>query len=348
MGCKVRARWFSTCGGVGALRTALLAVSALIFFVASSAGFAQTGIQEVHITPRTRSVAEPGQEPGSSLKTYTKPLKANVDLVLVPVTITDAMNRLVLGLDKGNFQVYENKELQAIQHFSSQDAPISLGVIFDTSASMASKIVRARQAVVEFLRTANPQDEFSMITFADKPTQIAEFTTSVEDIQNRLVYARPKGSTALLDAIYMGVSKMREAKYTRKALLIISDGGDNHSRYTEREVKDVVKEGDVMIYAIGVYDHYFASEEERLGPQLLSDITRVTGGRSFTIDNPNDLADVAAEIGVELRNQYVLGYRPNRQNHDGKWHKVRVKLMPPKGLPRLNTYAREGYYAPSE
>ena len=213
---------------------------------------------------------------------------------------------------------------------------------------MSSKIERAREAVVEFFKTANPQDEFFMITFADKPEEISDFTQSVEDIQGKLVYTIPKGRTALLDAIYLGISKMRQAKFPKKALLIISDGGDNHSRYTEGEIKNLVKEADVLIYAIGIYDHYFPTEEERTGPQLLSDVTELSGGRAFTIDNPNDLADVATKIGIELRNQYVLGYRPKNPIRDGKWRKIKVKLNPPKGLPPLKVYAKTGYYAPTE
>jgi len=266
----------------------------------------------------------------------------------VPVTITDPLNRLVTGLDKDNFTVFEGKDQQEIKHFSSEDAPVSLGVIFDMSGSMSSKIERAREAVVEFFKTANPQDEFFMITFADKPQEVSDFTQSVEDIQGKLVYTIPKGRTALLDAIYLGISKMRQAKFSKKALLIISDGGDNHSRYTEGEIKSMVKEADVLIYAIGIYDHYFPTEEERLGPALLGEISELTGGRTFTIDNPNDLADVATKIGIELRNQYVLGYRPKNPIRDGKWRKIKVKLIPPKGLPPLRVYAKTGYYAPSQ
>jgi Ca-activated chloride channel family protein len=272
----------------------------------------------------------------------------DVDLVLVPVTITDPMNRLVTGLDKDNFQLYEGNASQEIRTFSAEDAPVSLGVIFDSSGSMSTKMDRAKEAVIEFFKTANPQDEFFMITFNDEPDEITDFTNSVDDIQNRLVFAVPRKRTALLDAIYMGISKMRHAKYPKKALLIISDGGDNHSRYTENEIKSLVKEADVMIYAIGIYDRYASAAEERLGPQLLSDITELTGGRAFTIDNPNDLGDVATKIGVELRNQYVLGYRPSKVVRDGKWRKIKVKLLPPKGLPPLKVYARTGYYAPAE
>jgi len=323
----------------------------LAFVCFPLAGFAQSPVDDVHVKPRVEPPDPRAKETeivDPSLKTHTKPMKVDVDLVLVPVTITDPMNRLVTGLDKDNFSVFEGKDQQDIRHFSSEDAPVSLGVIFDMSGSMSSKIERAREAVVEFFKTANPQDEFFMITFADKPEQIADFTQSIEDIQNKMVYTIPKGRTALLDAIYLGVSKMRQAKYPKRALLIISDGGDNHSRYTEGETKSLVKEADVLIYSIGIYDHYASNEEERLGPTLLSDVSELTGGRTFTIDNPNDLGDVATKIGIELRNQYVLGYRPKNPAHDGKWRKIKIKLLPPKGLPPLRVYAKTGYYAPSE
>ena len=324
----------------------LLAVTLLLACPALS----QSISDDVHIQPRTQPDRPKNvmDTIDPALKTHTKPIKKDVDLVLVPVTITDPLNRLVTGLDQDNFAVYEGKDQQEIRHFSSEDAPVSLGVIFDMSGSMSSKIERAREAVVEFFKTANPQDEFFMITFADKPEEISDFTQSIEDVQGKLVYTVPKGRTALLDAIYLGVSKMRQAKYPKRALLIISDGGDNHSRYTEGEIKSLVKEADVLIYAIGIYDHYFPTQEERLGPQLLGEVTELTGGRAFTIDNPNDLADVATKIGIELRNQYVLGYRPKNPAHDGKWRKIKVKLNPPKGLPPLRVYAKTGYYAPSE
>ncbi len=323
-------------------------VALLVFmFPTFLLGQSEGDIDDVHIQPRVETPA-PKPPESDSASPHARPMKVDVDLVLVPVTITDPMNRLVTGLDKDNFQLFEGKDQQQIKNFSSEDAPVSIGVIFDMSGSMSSKIDRAKEAVSEFFKTANPQDEFFMITFADQPQEISDFTQSVEDIQGKLVFTVPKGRTALLDAIYLGVSKMRQAKYPKKALLIISDGGDNHSRYTEGEIKSLVKESDLLIYAIGIYDHYFASEEERLGPALLNDIAELTGGRAFTIDNPNDLADVATKIGIELRNQYVLGYRPNKPGHDGKWRKIKVKLLAPKGLPPLRVYAKTGYYAPSE
>jgi Ca-activated chloride channel family protein len=335
----------------GILRRAPTGFTAFAIVVISlvSVSLAQVSIEDVHVAPRVEPAKpNPLDSVDPSLRTHTRPMKVDVSMVLIPVTITDPMNRLVTGLDKENFEIFENKDQQELKSFSSEDAPVSIGVIFDMSGSMSSKIERAREAVIEFFKTANPQDEFFMIAFADKPEEVSDFTSSVEDIQGKLVYTVPKGRTALLDGIYLGVNKMRQAKYPKKALLIISDGGDNHSRYTEGEIKSTVREADVMIYAIGIYDHNMATPEEASGPALLSDITEITGGRAFTIDNPNDLGDVATKIGIELRNQYVLGYRPKNPGHDGKWRKIKVKLIPPKGLPPLRVFAKTGYYAPSE
>ncbi len=344
------------CGAIPFLGIGLLVLCLASIFTLPAAG--QADVNDVHVMPRdatpheadktkTEEVANGSVVP-ASLNTHIRPLKVAVDLVLVPVTITDPMNRLVTGLDKENFQLFEGSAKEEIKSFSSEDAPVSLGVIFDSSGSMSSKMDRAKDAVTEFFKTANPQDEFFMVTFSDEPEMVAGFTSSVDEITDKLLYTAPQKRTALLDAIYMGVSKMRQAKFPKKALLIISDGGDNHSRYTEHEIKSLVKEADIMVYAIGIYDRYFQSHEEQLGPQLLGDIAELTGGRAFTVENPNDLADVATKIGIELRNQYVLGYRPSKGVRDGKWRKIKVKLLPPKGLPPLRVYARTGYYAPEE
>ena len=330
------------------VRLVLLAV----WLCAAPAAWAQGSEQDVHITPRSKPGAVKGTKDAKgidpALRTHTKPIQVQVDLVLVNVTITDPMNRLVTGLEKENFRIFEGKEQQEIRHFSSEDAPISLGVIFDMSGSMSNKLERARDAVIEFFKTANPQDEFFMIAFSDRPELLADFTRSIEDIQGKLLFTVAKGRTALLDAIYLGINKMGSAHNTKKALLIISDGGDNRSRYTDSEIKSMVKEADVQLYAIGIFESAPPTPEEIHGPQLLSEITDVTGGLTFTIDNPNELADIATKIGIELRNQYVLGYRPKNPAHDGRWRKIKVKLLPPKGLPPLSVYAKTGYYAPSE
>lgn len=310
---------------------------------------------EVHIRPRIAEPAAPAAAtnaatsvptgPLADLNTHTRPLTVDVDMVLVPVTITDPMDRLVTGLDRENFQIYEGDRQEPIRTFSTEDAPISVGILFDLSGSMSDKIDKSREAVVQFMQTANPQDEFFLITFNDKPEIVHGFTSRIEDIQGKLAFMQPKGLTSLLDGIYLGLDQMKHARYERKALLIISDGGDNHSRYTEGEIKSRVREADVQVYAIGLFDAYGRTPEERYGPELLAQLTDVTGGRAFTIENPNDLADVATKISTELRNEYVLGYKPNPKPHDGKWHKIKVKLLPPKGLPPLHITARTGYYA---
>src|SRR5205085_5217510 len=312
----------------------------LLLTIAAHPLAAQEGSDpQVLVTPRTPAAAPAtsnqspkGTGASASLRSRSRSIKVNADLVLVNVTVTDDWNRIVTGLDRSNFQVFEADHVEQIQSFSNEDAPISLGVIFDESGSMSDKIQKARDAVVEFFKTANPQDEFFMITFADNPQLLSGFTTSVEEIQNQLIYTIPKGRTALLDAIYLGMDKMRDAKNQKKALLIISDGGDNRSRYTSAEIKSRVREADVEIYAIGIYDGMGRTPEEANGPAMLTDIAEVTGGRAFSIDNANELADVASKIGVELRNQYVLGYRPSNKTRDGKWRKIKVKLLPPKGL----------------
>src|SRR5271165_6268741 len=308
------------------------------------AAFAQN--DEIHLTSRQAKVPHADATDDATgisdpaLRTHTKPVRKDVDLVLVPVTVTDPMTRLVAGLEKDSFVLLENGQPQQIRSFSTEDAPISLGVIFDVSGSMVDKIDQARQAVVEFFRSANPEDEFFLVTFSDQPQVLVNFTSSVDDIQKRLPYAVPHGATSLLDAIYLGVSCMRAAHNDRKALLIISDGGDNHSRYTEDEIADMVREADVQIFAMGLFDRQAKTPEERHGPELLGAITGATGGQAFLIHSPCELAPVATQIGFELRNEYLLGYRPTNPAHDGKWRKIKVKVKPPTGSPPLRVYAR--------
>ncbi len=273
-------------------------------------------------------------------------IRVDVNLVLVPLTVTDPLNRLVTGLDKENFFLYENNGQQTIKTFSSEDAPVSIGVVLDLSGSMSNKVVRSRESIVQFMKTANPDDEFFVIGFNDRPELIEDFTSSVDDIEARLEMVKAGHRTALLDAIYFGLEKMKQAKYPRKALLVVSDGGDNRSRYTENEVRSAVREADVQIYSIGIFDQYAATTEERLGPLLLNDISEETGGRLFRVDDVSDMGDIATKISAELRNEYVLGYRPADAKHDGKWRKLKVKLVAPPGLPPLTVHARTGYYAP--
>src|SRR5262245_12097076 len=277
-------------------------------------------------------------------------LRIDVDVALVNVTVTDPYNRLVTGLDPDNFRIFEDNVEQEVVNFSAEDVPISIGVIFDFSGSMSNKVGKAREAALQFFKTANPQDEFFLVSFNERAELTSSFTNSVEDLQSRLMLTSPKGRTALLDAIYLGLSQMRGAHNAKRALLILSDGGDNHSRYNESDIKRLVKEADTQLYAIGIFDPLGSrnrTPEELKGPSLLSEITEMAGGRVCAVERLEDLPDIATKIGMELRNQYVLGYRPSNKAHDARWRKIKIKLRAPRGLPPLTVYSKTGYYAPS-
>ncbi len=302
---------------------------------------------KVSIEPR----AKPSADKPDALEERHRSIRIDTTLVQINVTVTDPLNRFVTGLEKEYFRLFEDKVEQIIAQFSNEDAPLSIGLVFDTSGSMGSKLQKSRQAAAQFFKTANPEDEFFLVEFNDRPQMIVPFTTDTEDIQNRLTFTQSKGRTALLDGIYMAMNQMKKAHNPRKAILIISDGGDNSSRYTEREIKNAVREADVQVYAIGIFEPMASrgrTAEELGGPGLLSEIAEQTGGRDFPVENLSELPDVAAKIGIELRNQYVLYYSPKNAERDGKYRHVNVKLVQPRGLPPLKAFYRLGYYAPTQ
>ena len=301
----------------------------------------------VAIEPRVR----PSKESADVEQRRETAIRVETQLVLINVTVTDPMNRFVTGLESEHFQLFEDKAKQTISQFSSEDAPLSIGLVFDASGSMGSKLQKSRQAASQLFRTANPEDEFFLIHFNDRPELIVPFTTNTEEIQNRLTFTQAKGRTALLDGVYLAMNQMKKARNPRKAIIILSDGGDNSSRFTESEIRNAVREADVQVYAIGIYEPIGGrgrTAEELAGPGLLSEMAESTGGRHFPVENVNELPDIAAKIGIELRNQYVLGYTPTNQTRDGKYRKVQVKLKQPRGLPPLRAFYRLGYYAPSQ
>ena len=272
-------------------------------------------------------------------------IRVDTNLVLIPVSVTDAGNHPIVGIEARQFRVFESNVEQEVVSVSTDDTPVSVAIVFDGSASMKSKLPKAREAVVEFLRSANPDDEFLLVNFASSAEVAVPWTTNGSEIQNRLMYATTKGRTALLDAIHLAMDSMRDARNPRKALLIISDGGDNNSRYTKTEIRDAMRETDVWVYAIGVYPNgpVILPEEERGGPLLLSQLAEQTGGRHFAVFDAKDLPQVAVKIGLELRNQYLVGYRPSTVQPDGKYHKVQVKLV---NTRNAQLSWRPGYYAP--
>ena len=276
--------------------------------------------------------------------------RADTTLVLVPVAVTDKSNRYVLGLEKENFQVLEDGAAQTITHFSSEDAPLSVGLIVDVSGSIGMKLGTSRQAVTEFLKTFNPGDEVFLVECSDQADVTVPFTHDAAAIEKKLRSATSGGLTALIDAVRLGIGAMKEARNPRKALLIISDGGDNNSHYSAREVEDLVREADVQIYAMGVFEPFTfgLTASELSGPRVLSEISEQTGGRALAATGSHDLPGIATRIGLELRNQYVLAYSPVNKTRDGKYRKVQVKLAAPDALPDLKARWRLGYYAPSQ
>jgi Ca-activated chloride channel family protein len=301
----------------------------------------------VSIAPRTRAT------PVAPESVLDRRSDIRVDKYLVPiqVSVTTPDGKYVTALEKENFKLFENNVEQEIISFSTEDVPMSVGIVFDTSGSMGGKLNRSREAVTQFLKTANPEDEFFLIQFNDRPELTVPFTPDTEELQNRLLFTESKGRTALLDGVYMAMNQMKKARNPRKALLIISDGGDNSSAYTESEVKSAVREADVQIYAIGIFEPFGSrgrTPEESNGPGLLTDVTESTGGRHFAVDNLAELPDVAAKIGLELRYQYVLGFTPKNKERDGKYRRVNVKLVKTQGLPPLKALFRPGYNAPSQ
>ena len=325
---------------VGLLLTAGVAALSLL----AGLGLAQESGSQASIIPRTKAGEPAVAQPKANIR-------VDVNTVLIPVTVTDPLNRFVTGLDQEVFEISEDKVKQKIISFGSEDAPLSVGIVFDTSGSMGPKLERARQSVSEFFKTANPEDEAFLVEFNDRPQLVTPLTHNLDEIRTRLTFTQSKGRTALLDGVLLALRTMKKAHNPRKALVVISDGGDNSSRYTESEIKNLVREADVQIYAIGIFEPVSArsrSAEELAGPGLLNEIAEQTGGRHFPVENLNDLPDVAAKIGIELRNQYVIGYVPNNATRDGKYRKVAVKLIQPRGLPALHAFWRTGYYAPTQ
>jgi Ca-activated chloride channel family protein len=278
-------------------------------------------------------------------------LRVDTTLVQIPVAVTDALNRFVLGLQKEDFHLLEDGVEQNVVHFSGEDAPLSVGLVFDESGSMDYKLRTSQAAVAQLLKTMNADDEAFLVEFSDTAKLSVGFTTKPGEIQDALRKAQPGGLTAMLDALNLALREMKKAKNSRKAIVIVSDGGDNHSKYTAAEIESLVREADVQIYAMGVFEPVLSfglTPEEISGPKLLSEIATQTGGRAFAAALMGDLPSVAARIAIELRNQYVLGYYPKNQTKDGKYRRVEVKLAQPHGVSPLKAHWRLGYYAPSQ
>lgn len=305
---------------------------------------AQTNSEEMSLQA-TSTAAAPQQGPVATFR-------AHADLVLIPVTVSDTLNRFVLGLQKEDFRLFEDGLEQNLALLSGEDAPLSIGVLFDESGSMDYKVRTSRDAAAQLLNTLNKEDEAFLVEFADLAKVSIGFTGHTEKIQSALKNVQAGGLTAMLDAIDTGLLEMKKAKNSRKAIVIVSDGGDNRSHYTAAQIESLVREADVQIYAMGVFEPVFSfgsTPEEISGPRLLSEIAAQTGGRAFAAAVAGDMPSVATRIAIELRNQYVLGYYPKNKARDGKYRKVKVQVSQPPGLGSpLKVHWRLGYYAPAQ
>jgi Ca-activated chloride channel homolog len=277
-------------------------------------------------------------------------LQAEASLVLVPAQVTDASGAPVSGLGKQDFRVFEDGVEQSITDFSVEDAPVSVGFLFDSSASMRNKMRQSAQAAAAFFSTANQDDEFFLVEFNERAHLSVPFTSDANAVNRRVSRVHPLGRTSLLDAIHLALLQMKKAVHPRKAIVIVSDGGDNRSRYTATQIENAMRESEVQIYSMGIFDpveQRNRTPEEKNGPRLLDDLAKDTGGRYFNVDHPDDLPVIAARIGEELRSQYLLGYSPVNQKRDGSYRRIQVTLAPRAQSPDLEVRYRRGYYAPS-
>ncbi len=312
-----------------------------------SLGFAQQTSSETVAAMRR---AAPDALPLSNDAPHSH-LRVDSNLVLIPVHVTTAAGTSVTNLTMEHFRLFEDNAEQKITHFAKDDAPISIGLVFDSSGSMHNKMRKSSEAAATFFKTANTDDEFFLVEFNEHPKLTVAFTPDAGEIYRRIAHIRPFGRTSLLDAIHLALGQMKSAHNLRKAIVILSDGGDNRSRFSASEVKNAMRESDVQVYAMGIFDpeeiRRKTSEEEK-GPRLLDELADETGGRLYSVDNLDDLATISARIGHELRNQYLLGYSPTDGSRNGKFRRVRVTLCAPPDMPNLKSYYRHGYYAPAE
>jgi len=278
-------------------------------------------------------------------------IQVDASLVLIPTNVTNSSGLPVTNLSRDDFRLFEDNVEQRITFFNQDDAPISIGMLFDTSGSMHDKMHKACEAAAAFFKTANPEDEFFLVSFGDRPRLAMSFTPDSQQVYQRIATLRPFGRTSLLDAIDLALKQMKMARHRRKALVIVSDGGDNFSRRSPGQIKNALLESDVQLYAMGIFGEEAShrhTTEEREGPQLLDDLALHTGGRHYPVANLEDLPHISMRISRELRSEYVLGYSPADTARDGKYHRVRVSLTVPGETRQFHTAYRQGYYAPGQ
>jgi len=339
----------------------LAAISCLVvlFLISNSPGGARAQDKTTQKS-NTEHAGEPASQPtppsgGSSISGQQKsgneidsgPVITNTDLITFTVTVTDTYGRYVSGLGKNAFTVLDEKKPQEITFFSDDDAPVSVGVIFDVSGSMSGdKIKRARDALSKFIQTSHNSDEYFLIAFNSRAQLLLDKTRDGNAVLDKLTFVQTRNNTALYDACYLGVEKVQRGTHPKRALLLISDGQDNNSRYTFNELRRLLKESDVVLYGVGILGGNDAGSQMGMeGQGILDELASVSGGKAFFPRSNAEMDDIFEQIALELRHQYSIGYKPVNFTNDGRWHKIKVKVTPPRGLPRLFVRSKEGYYA---
>lgn len=320
----------------------ILSVKLYFLLIVLMMTFSHTSAQTPTVSP-----TPPPPDPLPTQYDETKPISINTDLVTLTLTVTDLYGRYVSGLGKHAFTIIDNNIEQEISFFSDSDAPVSVGILFDVSGSMSGdKIARARKALERFIGTSHPMDEYSLIAFNTRAQLLLDRTRNSESVLDKLTLVKPKSNTALYDACYLGIERVTRGAHQKKALLIISDGQDNSSRYNFGEVRRLMKESDVVVYAVGILGGSDAGSATGMqGQAFLDELAGVTGGKSFYPQNNAELDEIFERIALELRHQYSIAYTPKDFTPNGKWRKIKVRVKPPRGLPRLTVRSREGYYA---
>ena len=328
-----------------ALQVALVSCLAFTFVLFIAPGFVSAQEQKpAAAKPAQTPTPQPAQQQGTEVE---GPVVVNTDLITLTVTVTDTYGRYISGLDQKAFKIFEDKEEQEIEFFSDDDAPVSVGVIFDVSGSMnGEKIRKAREALSRFIQTSHDSDEYFLIAFNSRAQLLLDKTRDGDAVLNKLTFVETRSNTALYDACYLGVEKVTRGTHPKRALLLISDGQDNNSRYTFSEVRRLLKESDVVLYSVGILGgNDPAASLGMEGQAILDELSAVSGGKAFFPNTAAEMDELFERIALELRHQYAIGYRPKNFKNDGKWHKLKVKVTPPRGLPRLFIRSREGYYA---
>lgn len=304
------------------------------------------GLMLVFAFASTALAQKPKPTPPPVVSDDKKPLIVNEDLITLNVTITDTFGRYVSGLKKNAFTVYDDDEPQKIEFFSDEDSPVSVGIVFDVSGSMkGDKLRRAREALAKFIETSHPRDEYFLIAFNKRAQLLLDRTRDGDAVLSKLTLVQAKDNTALYDAVYLGTEKVMRGAHQKRAIILISDGQDNNSRYTFGDVKKQLKESDVTVYAIGILGGGDTSGLGMMGQAYLDELSSVSGGSSFYPKTNAEMDEIFERIAIELRHQYSIGFRPENFINDGRWHKLKVKVKPPRGVPRLFVRTREGYFA---